>query len=63
VVDYRTNEVPGTIVIDTPNTYLYFVLPRPRAATASASAARASPVGRQNVTKKASGRIRRRRPK
>src|SRR6195256_1512733 len=26
VVDYRTNEAPGTIVIDTPNTYLYFVL-------------------------------------
>jgi lipoprotein-anchoring transpeptidase ErfK/SrfK len=26
VVDYRTNELPGTVVIDTPNTYLYFVL-------------------------------------
>ena len=26
VVDYRTAEAPGTIVIDTPNTYLYLVL-------------------------------------
>jgi lipoprotein-anchoring transpeptidase ErfK/SrfK len=26
VVDYPTNEAPGTIVIDTPNTYLYLVL-------------------------------------
>jgi len=26
MVSYATNEAPGTIVIDTPNTYLYFVL-------------------------------------
>lgn len=26
IVDYRTREAPGTIVVDTPNTYLYFVL-------------------------------------
>jgi lipoprotein-anchoring transpeptidase ErfK/SrfK len=26
IVDYRTNELPGTIIIDTPNTYLYLVL-------------------------------------
>jgi lipoprotein-anchoring transpeptidase ErfK/SrfK len=26
-VDFRSNEAPGTIIIDTPNTYLYFVLP------------------------------------
>ena len=26
VVDYRTKEAPGTIIIDTPNTYLYYVL-------------------------------------
>src|SRR4051812_25035942 len=25
-VSYATNEAPGTIVIDTPNTYLYYVL-------------------------------------
>jgi lipoprotein-anchoring transpeptidase ErfK/SrfK len=27
IVDYRTSETPGTIIIDTPNTYLYLVLP------------------------------------
>ena len=27
VVSYATTEAPGTIVIDTPNTYLYFVMP------------------------------------
>ena len=27
IVNYRTSEAPGTIVIDTPNTHLYFVLP------------------------------------
>jgi lipoprotein-anchoring transpeptidase ErfK/SrfK len=26
VVSYRTSEAPGTVIIDTPNTYLYFVL-------------------------------------
>ena len=26
IVPYETNEAPGTIVIDTPNTFLYFVL-------------------------------------
>jgi lipoprotein-anchoring transpeptidase ErfK/SrfK len=26
MVDYSTNEAPGTVVIDTPHTYLYFVL-------------------------------------
>ena len=26
IVDYRTTEQPGTIIIDTPNTYLYLVL-------------------------------------
>jgi len=26
VVDFRTHEAPGTIIIDTPNTHLYFVL-------------------------------------
>jgi lipoprotein-anchoring transpeptidase ErfK/SrfK len=26
IVDYRTNEAAGTIIIDTPNTYLYYVL-------------------------------------
>jgi lipoprotein-anchoring transpeptidase ErfK/SrfK len=27
VVNYRTNEAPGTIIIDTPNTFLYLVMP------------------------------------
>ena len=27
IVNYRTNEAPGTIIIDTPNTYLYLVMP------------------------------------
>jgi lipoprotein-anchoring transpeptidase ErfK/SrfK len=27
IVEYRTNEAPGTIIVDTPNTYLYLVLP------------------------------------
>jgi lipoprotein-anchoring transpeptidase ErfK/SrfK len=27
VVNYRTSEAPGTIIVDTPNTYLYLVLP------------------------------------
>ena len=27
VVDYRTIEAPGTIIVDTPNTYLYLVMP------------------------------------
>src|ERR1700676_1122264 len=26
IVSYATREAPGTIVIDTPNTYLYYVL-------------------------------------
>jgi lipoprotein-anchoring transpeptidase ErfK/SrfK len=44
VVSYATREVPGTIIIDTPNTYLYYVLGGgERFATASASAVMASP--------------------
>ena len=31
MVNYNTNEAPGTIVIDTPNTYLYYVLGQGRA--------------------------------
>ena len=27
IVSYRTNEAPGTIIVDTPNTYLYLVMP------------------------------------
>jgi lipoprotein-anchoring transpeptidase ErfK/SrfK len=31
IVEYRTNEAPGTIIIDTPNTYLYLVMGNGRA--------------------------------
>jgi lipoprotein-anchoring transpeptidase ErfK/SrfK len=31
VIDFRSNEAPGTIVIDTPNTYLYLVMGNGRA--------------------------------
>ncbi len=31
VVSYATNEAPGTVVVDTPNTYLYLVLGQGRA--------------------------------
>jgi lipoprotein-anchoring transpeptidase ErfK/SrfK len=31
VVSYATSEAPGTIIVDTPNTYLYFVLGNGRA--------------------------------
>jgi lipoprotein-anchoring transpeptidase ErfK/SrfK len=27
IVSYRTNEAPGTVIVDTPNTYLYLVMP------------------------------------
>ena len=27
IVDYRTSEAPGTIIVDTPNTFLYLVMP------------------------------------
>jgi len=44
VVSYRHREAPGTIIIDTPNTYLYYVLvTAARCAMASASAAMALP--------------------
>ena len=31
VVDYPSNEAPGTIIVDTANTYLYYVLPGSKA--------------------------------
>jgi lipoprotein-anchoring transpeptidase ErfK/SrfK len=55
VVDYRTNEAPGTIVIDTPNTYLYLVLGNGRAMRYGIGVGREGFTwsGTQNVTKKA----------
>ena len=43
IIEYRTKEPAGTIIIDTPNTYLYLVIGKGKAMrTASASAAKAS---------------------
>jgi lipoprotein-anchoring transpeptidase ErfK/SrfK len=55
IVDYRTNEAPGTIVIDTPNTYLYFVLGNGRALRYGIGVGREGFTwsGTQSVTKKA----------
>jgi lipoprotein-anchoring transpeptidase ErfK/SrfK len=55
IVDYRTNELPGTIVIDTPNTYLYLVLGNGRATRYGIGVGREGFTwsGTQNVTKKA----------
>ena len=43
VVDYPTVEPPGTIIIDTPNTYLYLTLGHGEAMRYGIGAARASP--------------------
>src|SRR6202171_4005903 len=55
MVDYRTTEAPGTIVIDTPNTYLYLVLGNGRAMRYGIGVGREgfTWAGTQNVTKKA----------
>ena len=55
VVDYRTNELPGTIVIDTPNTYLYLVLGNGRAMRYGIGVGREgfTWAGVQNINKKA----------
>jgi lipoprotein-anchoring transpeptidase ErfK/SrfK len=55
VVDYRTAELPGTIVIDTPNTYLYLVLGNGRAMRYGIGVGREGFTwsGIQNITKKA----------
>jgi lipoprotein-anchoring transpeptidase ErfK/SrfK len=55
VVDYRTSEAPGTIVTDTPNTYLYLVLGNGRAMRYGIGVGREgfTWAGTQNVTKKA----------
>jgi lipoprotein-anchoring transpeptidase ErfK/SrfK len=55
VVDYRTNELPGTIIIDTPNTYLYLVLGNGRALRYGIGVGREgfAWAGTQTVSKKA----------
>jgi lipoprotein-anchoring transpeptidase ErfK/SrfK len=59
IVSYATREAPGTVIIDTPNTYLYYVLGGGQAIRyGSASAATASP-GRacSRSPRRPSGRI------
>jgi lipoprotein-anchoring transpeptidase ErfK/SrfK len=55
VVDYRSNELPGTIIIDTPNTYLYLVLGNGRALRYGIGVGREgfTWAGTQTVSKKA----------
>jgi lipoprotein-anchoring transpeptidase ErfK/SrfK len=55
IVDYRTNEAPGTIVIDTPNTYLYLVLGNGKAMRYGIGVGREGFTwsGVQNISKKA----------
>src|SRR5436190_13563752 len=55
VVDYRTNEAAGTIIIDTPNTYLYLVLGNGRAMRYGIGVGREGFTwsGVQHITKKA----------
>jgi lipoprotein-anchoring transpeptidase ErfK/SrfK len=55
IVDYRTSELPGTIVIDTPNTYLYLVLGNGKAMRYGIGVGREgfTWAGVQNITKKA----------
>jgi lipoprotein-anchoring transpeptidase ErfK/SrfK len=55
IVDYRTNETAGTIVIDTPNTYLYLVLGNGKAMRYGIGVGREGFTwsGVQNITKKA----------
>ena len=55
VVDYRTNEAAGTVIIDTPHTYLYFVLGNGKAIRYGIGVGREGFTwsGTQTVTKKA----------
>jgi lipoprotein-anchoring transpeptidase ErfK/SrfK len=55
IVEYRTNEAPGTIIIDTPNTFLYLVLGNGRAMRYGIGVGRDGFTwsGTQQITKKA----------
>jgi len=55
VVSYATREAPGTVIIDTPNTYLYYVLGRSRAIRYGIGVGRDGFTwsGVQSITKKA----------
>jgi lipoprotein-anchoring transpeptidase ErfK/SrfK len=55
VVDYRTNEAAGTVIVDTPHTYLYYVLGNGKAIRYGIGVGRDGFTwsGTQTVTKKA----------
>ncbi|HEY7296827.1 MAG TPA: L,D-transpeptidase [Xanthobacteraceae bacterium] len=55
VVDYRTGEAPGTVIIDTPNTYLYLVLGNGKALRYGIGVGREGFTwsGRESISKKA----------
>jgi lipoprotein-anchoring transpeptidase ErfK/SrfK len=55
MVDYRTNEAPGTIIIDTPNTHLYLVFGNGKALRYGIGVGREgfTWAGVQHITKKA----------
>lgn len=56
VVDYPSNEAPGTIVVDQTSRYLYFILPRGKAiryAVGVGPIARAFPGGEAEIARKA----------
>jgi lipoprotein-anchoring transpeptidase ErfK/SrfK len=55
IVDYRTHEAPGTIIIDTPNTHLYLVLGNGKALRYGIGVGRDGFTwsGTQTITKKA----------
>jgi len=55
IVDYRTSEAPGTIIIDTPNTYLYLVMPGGKAMRYGIGVGREGFTwsGTQSITRKA----------
>jgi lipoprotein-anchoring transpeptidase ErfK/SrfK len=65
VVSYATGEAPDTVVIDTPNAYLYFIVGGGKqSVTVSVSVAKVSPgLACRSLRAKLSGRIGRRRPK
>jgi lipoprotein-anchoring transpeptidase ErfK/SrfK len=55
IVEYRTHEAPGTVIIDTPNTYLYLVLGNGKAMRYGIGVGRDgfTWAGTQTITKKA----------
>ena len=57
IVAYQTREAPGTIVIDTPNTYLYYVLGNGRAIRYGIGVGREGFTWSGTQTRRAQGRV------